>query len=201
MHRVCLGAPWHLPAAAALYRNRVTHPDESPREPDDDDLFLAVGRAVAAGATLEWEIVELHGALLHSPRSDIAVAGQGVDRARTGCMDMASLIGDPVDSLVRAAVAPVSELWQQRNALVHGAWLAGSHLGEPGRSGITIRMGRRGLSTHGWSVRSITTLSESLGDAALGISSLRQQLNDDAVLMRKLDKRPPPWPLGPPRVW
>jgi hypothetical protein len=67
-----------------------------------------------------------------------AVAGEGVDRARDGCLHMARVVGPPVEDLVRDTVDPITDLWRQRNVLVHSSWLAGSHLGDPARSGITI---------------------------------------------------------------
>jgi hypothetical protein len=176
------------------------HHDE--REPDDDDeLFLAVGHAVAAGASLEWAIVELHAALLHSPRALLAVAGEGVDRARTGCLDMATLIGPLVEDLVRDALAPVKELWSQRNVLVHSVWMAGSHLGDPARSGITIRLRRTGISTDGWSVESISALTDELGRCAARLSELERRLQDDVELMNLLDPQPSPFNIGSPKIW
>jgi hypothetical protein len=170
-------------------------------DPDDDELFLAVGGAVAAGASLEWAIIELHSTLLHSPRSLVAVAGEGVERARSGCQEMANVIGSPVQELVREALANVLELWQQRNALVHGAWLAGSHLGEPGRSGVTIRVRRNGVSTDGWTVASVGKLMDALSRAADRLSQLTRRLEDESELVELLEQAPPPWRIGPPRVW
>jgi hypothetical protein len=175
------------------------HDDDPFPDDDDDELFFAVGHAVAAGASLEWSIVELHGTLLHSPRGLIAVAGEGVERARAGCLEMAAIIGPPVEELVREAVLPVKELWAQRNVLVHGAWMAGSHLGEPGRSGITIRLRRTGLSTDGWSVSSIGGLMDALSLCTKRISVLEHRLQEEFVQL--LARQHAPFQLGPAKVW
>ena len=45
----------------------MTEANDMFSEPDVDELLVAVGRAVAAGASLEWSIVDLHSTLLHSP--------------------------------------------------------------------------------------------------------------------------------------
>lgn len=113
---------------------------------------------------------------------------------------MASQIGDPVEQMVRDAVAPIPDLWQRRNALVHGAWLAGSHLGNPSRSGITIRMGRRGVSTHGWSIESLTSLMEQCGSVVATVSEVSHQLESDPELIALLDREPEPWRIGNPKI-
>jgi hypothetical protein len=175
--------------------------DESCPTGDDDELFLAVGRAVSAGGTLEWSITDLHGTLLQSPRGLHAVAGEGVDRARAGCLEMASLIGSPVEDLVREVLLPVKALWDQRNALVHGAWLADSHLGDPGRSGITLRLRRSGMAMEGWSTTSINKLTAELSLYAERITALEQRLRDEPELAQLLAVQPAPFQLGVTKVW
>jgi hypothetical protein len=186
--------------SASTYRDIVTtEPEVGLELADDNELFQAVGRAVAAGATLEWTMVDLHATLLHSPRSLATVAGEGFDRARAGCLDHAQLIGEPINELVRSVVLTTSEPWQRRNAVVHGSWLAGSHTGEPGRSGITLRLRRTGLSTDGWTVHSLTDLMNTLSVAAENIDEVRRRLEDGFDLAGFLDKKPPPWQIGPVR--
>lgn len=179
----------------------MTEDHELLPEEDDDELFLAVGRAVAAGASLEWSIVELHGTLLHSPRGWVAVAGEGVERARAACLEMAASLGSPVEALVREAVLPIKDLWMQRNVLVHGAWLAGWHLGEPGRSGVTIRLRRTGVTTDGWSVSSIAALTDALSRCATRLSDLNRRLEKEPEFVQVLLREQPPFQLGPPKVW
>lgn len=156
---------------------------------------------MAAGASLEWSIVELHGTLLQSPRGLIAVAGEGVERARAACLEMAASVGPPVEALVREALLPIKDLWVQRNVLVHGAWLAGWHLGEPGRSGIAIRLRRTGVTTDGWSVSSIGALTEALGRCAMRISDLSRRLEKEPELEQAVSRKQPPFQLGPAKVW
>lgn len=177
------------------------HPAEPAPTDNNDELFLAVGRTVSAGATLEWSITELHGTLLHSPRGLFTVAGQGVDRARAGCLEMAALVGEPVEDLVREALLPVKALWTQRNALVHGAWLAGWHLGEPGRSGVTIRLRRAALDVDGWSTPSINKLMDQLGSCAERIAALEHRLRHEPEFIRLLGAQPAPFELRVTKIW
>ena len=153
-------------------------------EPDDgsaqelDAIFEAAGRVAAASARLEWVLVDLHEALLQSPRAHVAVAGEGFDAARKACLALArSADLDPaIGAEIEDAVKRAMQVWETRGRVIHGVWLAALNAQLPHDTRLSMRMRTSGLDVQQWTVPSLRALAADLAGAAETVSQLADRL-------------------------
>jgi hypothetical protein len=156
------------------------------------DLVLeALGRVAAASAGLEWALTDVHETLLWSPRGHVVVAGENFDQARRGCIEMAEHIGDPVFSLVRPLVDDAVTVWADRNAVVHGLWLAAIEDQLPQGTAVAMRMRRKsGREVRTWTVESLRNLVDRVTAASDALVVLDERLHSERDLRACIEGQP-----------
>lgn len=146
-------------------------------------MLGAIGRVVAAGARLEWALVDLHEVLLYSPRGHVAVAGESFDQARRGCLELAEHVGEPVRSQVRSAVLLAETAWRERNHVVHGLWIIGLE-GQTVGEALTLRLRKTGRELRAWSLEQLDEVARLIDVAARGLNDLDTEFRSQQVVDR-----------------